>query len=169
MFFRPGPARGWICRTPLAFDKWIPSVLFLTHYLPDDPADSQWINVASLVLGQNGIWGDLLTVSDEGVARIGDALARYKQVRDAITLASPRRTGAVGASPEVHEKIAGGRGVVSLFAGSKGRYRYVTHEPVDSRAWHNEGVSVSRDDRGRGVITVDIEGPTAKIVFFGTN
>ena len=36
-FVYPGAARTWICREPLSFDKWIPSVLFLTHYLPDDP------------------------------------------------------------------------------------------------------------------------------------
>ena len=36
LFFYPGPARGWIYRTPLSFDKWIPSVLLLTHYLPGD-------------------------------------------------------------------------------------------------------------------------------------
>lgn len=36
LFFYPGPARAWICRSPLTYDKWIPSVLFLTHYLPDD-------------------------------------------------------------------------------------------------------------------------------------
>ena len=59
VFVYPGPARARICRAPLDFDKWLPSVLFLTHYLPDDPASSQMINLASLILGQNGIWGDL--------------------------------------------------------------------------------------------------------------
>ena len=58
LFFFPGPARAWVCRTPLTYDKWVPSVLFLTHYLPDDPASNQELNIASLVLGQNGIWGD---------------------------------------------------------------------------------------------------------------
>jgi alpha-galactosidase len=64
MFFFPGWARAAICRTALAFDKWLPSVLFLTHYLPDDTpgtqprwcqpegiADSQEVNLASLILG----------------------------------------------------------------------------------------------------------------------
>lgn len=63
LFFFPGPARAWICRTPLAYDKWIPSILFLTHYLPDGPEDSHLINAASLMLGQNGVWGDLLYAS----------------------------------------------------------------------------------------------------------
>jgi alpha-galactosidase len=67
LFFYPGAARGWICRTPLTFDKWIPSVLFLTHFLPDDPYENQSIAVGSLILGQNGIWGDLLKISPEGI------------------------------------------------------------------------------------------------------
>ena len=92
----PGPARPRYCRAPLDFDKWIPSVLFLTHYLPDDPESSQVINIASLILGHNGIWGDLLTISKEGVARFGKLLAYYKQVRDDITEAHPVRSGVVG-------------------------------------------------------------------------
>lgn len=55
LFFYPGPARTWICRSPLNYDRWISSTLLLTHYLPDDPASSQMVNVASLILGQNGI------------------------------------------------------------------------------------------------------------------
>ncbi len=101
LFFFPGPARAWVCRTPLTYDKWVPSVLFLTHYLPDDPAASQELNIASLVLGQNGLWGDLLRLSEEGIARFGEALAAYKQVRDDITRATLTRTGMVGGSPEV--------------------------------------------------------------------
>ncbi|MBC8134272.1 MAG: alpha-galactosidase, partial [Fibrella sp.] len=42
LFFHPGPARAWICRAPLSYDKWIPSVLFLTHYLPDDTHTAGW-------------------------------------------------------------------------------------------------------------------------------
>ena len=106
LFFYPGPARTWICRSPLTYDKWIPSVLFLTHYLPDDPESSQLINVGSLILGQNGIWGDLPAVSAAGVARIGNILQRYKRVRDDITASDPIVTGAVGSSPEIHEKIS---------------------------------------------------------------
>jgi hypothetical protein len=60
----------------------IPSTLFLTHYFPDAPQQWQEVAVASLILGQNGIWGDLLNVSDSGAAFIGSTLARYKQVRD---------------------------------------------------------------------------------------
>ena len=78
LFFHQGPARTWIARSPLTFDKWIPSTLFLTHYFPDDPQQWQEVDVASLILGQDGIWGDLLNVSDAGVSFIGSTLARYQ-------------------------------------------------------------------------------------------
>ena len=168
MFFFPGPARGWICRSPLNYDRWFPSVLFLTHYLPDDPAENQWICLASLVLGQNGIWGDLLAVSPEGVKRFGETLSRYKRIRDDITAALPVRSGAVGSNPEIHEKIAGnGRGVVCLFASARGNYTYVTQHPVDRQSWHSDGVTVAFDRQGRAVITAAIDKPSAAIVMFG--
>lgn len=170
VFVYPGPARARLCRAPLDFDKWIPSVLFLTHYLPDDPAESQIINLASLILGQNGIWGDLPAMSEEGVKRFGEVLARYKQVREDITVARPVRSGMCGGSPEVHEKInpATGRGAVCLFAAAAGRYTYVTTSPVtETGAWHTDGVTVRRDAMGRAVLTVDLAKPGAAIVLFG--
>lgn len=116
LFFHKGPARTWIARTPLTYDNWIPSSLFLTHYLPDDPYDSQIVNIASLILGQNGIWGDLPRVSDEGVELFGHWLGLYKQVRDAITESSPVTSGPVSGASEVHEKIAArsGRAVIRV-------------------------------------------------------
>ena len=169
IFVHPGPARGWICREPLTFDKWIPSVLFLTHYLPDDPADSQLINVASLILGQNGIWGDLLSISPEGVERFGRVLRLYKQVRDDITAAYPARTGAVGGSPEIHEKIldATGRGALVAFASAPGTYRYVTTKRVAAKFQATPGAKVEIDGAGRADVEFVFEKPGAKIVFFG--
>ena len=133
IFFWPGPARAWICREPLTYDKWLPSVLFLTHYLPDDPAPFQMTSIASLILGGNGIWGDLLRVSQEGIALHSKMLTLYKQVRDDITRASPVRSGAIAGSPEVHEKISEGRGVVCLFATARGQYEYVTQNVVSQK------------------------------------
>ena len=117
IFVQPGPARTWICRQNLNYDKWIPSVLFMNHYLPDDPVSSQLVNVASLILGQNGIWGDLPAISEEGVVFIRSVLDVYKRVRDEITAASPVTLGKPGELLEVHEKIdsATGRGAVVLF------------------------------------------------------
>jgi alpha-galactosidase len=183
LFFYPGPARAWICRSPLTYDKWIPSVLFLTHYLPDDrylkhgwsgphevtDAESQWVNLASLILGQNGIWGDLLAVTDAGIRRIGHFLSLYKQICNDITQSALLRTGQVGGSPEVYEKVStNGYGAVSLFASAPGTYTYVTNATdVSPKHWHNEGVAVALDERGRARITARFETGGAKIVLFG--
>jgi alpha-galactosidase len=169
LFFYQGAARTWIARSPLAFDKWIPSILFLTHYFPDDPEQWQQVDVASLILGQNGIWGDLLSVSDSGVAFIGSALARYKQVRDDITESDPVVTGLVSASPEIHEKVSAttGRGAVVLFATERGTYEYITRHRVAAEHWTSEGVSVSLDADGRAKIDATFDKPGAKILFFG--
>ena len=170
LFFFPGPARAWIGRTPLAYDKWIPSILFLVHYLPDEPADSQLINAASLMLGHNGIWGDLLSLDSESITRWHCLLDLYKQVRDSVTSASPRRSGAVGADPEVHEKIGhDGRGLVAIFASSPGVYDYVTQSAGLASALVGtadvEVVAILPD--GRAHLRATFHAPSARIVFFG--
>jgi alpha-galactosidase len=171
LFFHQGPARTWIARSPLTFDKWIPSTLFLTHYFPDDPQQWQEVDVASLILGQNGIWGDLLNVSDSGVAFIGSTLARYKQVREDITESDPVVSGVVSASPEIHEKIfaATGRGAVVIFATERGTYQYITSHRVAGEHWVNDGVTVTQDAAGRAKIEATFEKPGAKILFFGVH
>jgi len=168
LFFYPGQARTWVCRTPLTFDRWIPSTLFLTHYLPDDPEQSQEVNVASLILGQNGIWGDLTRISDMGVAYIGGILAKYKQVRDDVMASDPVVTGVISGSPEIHEKIVPvGRGVVALFATRPGTYTYVTRNKVVDQFWASENTAVVRDNDGKAVITATLKRPGAGIVLFG--
>lgn len=57
VFFFPGAARSRVCRKSILFDRLIPSVLFLTHFLPDKPLLSQQNALASMLLGGNGIWG----------------------------------------------------------------------------------------------------------------
>ena len=169
IFVRPGPARGRICRKPLGFDRWIPSVCFLTHYLPDDPKRSQILNIASLILGQNGIWGDLLSISEQGVQRFAHLLGLYKQVRDDVAASFPVRSGEVGGDPEIHEKIneATGRGAVVLFSNASGKYTYVTANRVVPEYWHTEGVSISFDRGHQATIRVVADGLAASIVFFG--
>jgi alpha-galactosidase len=171
LFFYQGPARTWIARSPLTFDKWIPSTLFLTHYFPDDPQQWQEVDVASLILGQNGIWGDLLNVSDSGVAFIGSTLARYKQVREDITESDPVVSGVVSASPEIHEKIsaATGRGAVVIFATERGTYHYITSHRVADEHWVSDGVTVTPDTAGHAKIDATFEKPGAKILFFGVH
>ncbi len=98
-------------------------------------------------------------------------LARYKQVRDDITLADPVRYGQAGRTPEVHEKInaENGRGAVCLFAGRRGHYTYVTANRVDARVWAMAGTQVTTDAAGRAIIEADFaQDEHAKIVFFGT-
>jgi alpha-galactosidase len=169
VFVFPGPARARLCRKPLGYDRWIPSVLFLTHYLPDDPVESQMVNLASLVLGQNGIWGDLPAISEEGVALIGEVLSRYKEVRADVTVASPVTAGIIGGSPEIHEKInpQTGRGLVSIFAEAPGVYTYVTSVPVASGYWATTGIAVSLDDAGRARLDVAFAQAGGKLVIFG--
>jgi alpha-galactosidase len=171
IFTNPGPARPWFVRTPLSYDKWLPSVLFLSHYLPDDPAASQMINIGSLILGQNGIWGDLLSVSDSGVALFGKMLGLYKQVRDDITESNPVLSGSVSCNPEIHEKIneQTGRGTIVIFGNLAAGHKmyYVSKNKVDTRIWHNNDVSITIDKQGRAVLTFEFKDDAAKIIFFG--
>jgi len=169
LFFYPGAARSWICRTPLTFDKWIPSVLFLTHYLPDDPYENQSISVGSLILGQNGIWGDLLKISPEGVGFFHETLRYYKQVRDDITKSTIHRDGSVGGSPEVYEKInkENGNGAMVIFSSHKGSYEYVSKSKPNQKYWSTKGVDLTFDKEGYAVIKVSFDKAEAKIIFFG--
>jgi alpha-galactosidase len=169
LFFHTGPARTWIARSTYGYDKWIPSTLFLAHYFPDDPEDSQLVNVASLVLGHDGIWGDLLSVSPEGVLRIGRVLSLWRQVRDSMAAASPVRAGSVGGSGEVYEKIEHetGRGAIVVFSTARGRQRYVSERAVAQAFWATPGTTVTMDASGHAIVEAAFEKPGAAIVFFG--
>ena len=168
IFVNPGPARTWIMRQGLCFDKWIPSVLMMAHYLPDDPERSQRMNLASLMLGQNGIWGDLLNVSEEGATLFGKVLGVYKLVRDDITRAYPVVFGRPGEVFEVHEKINGetGRGMVSLFGNQEGRYTYkLTARPSDDATVFGPAKVIR--ENGKVYIEATFDAPDAAVVFFG--
>jgi alpha-galactosidase len=169
LFFHPGPARTWITRSAYAFDRWIPSELFLAHYFPDDQERSLDVNLASLVLGHHGIWGDLPAVSAAGVARIARVLALWRQVRDAMVGASPVRAGVVGGVGEVHEKIdiATGRGAVVIFSTRGGPQRYVSARPADRRVAATGEASVTFDPDGHAIVDVPFGRPGAVVVFFG--
>ncbi|MGB6974342.1 MAG: alpha-galactosidase [Terracidiphilus sp.] len=168
IFFFPGPARTWICRKPLNYDQWIPSNLFLTHYFPDDPMESQLVNMATLVLGQNGIWGNLSMVSEPGIEWISQLLRRYKDVRQDVMDSYPVVRGSVSSSYETHEKVneSNGRGVVVLFSTTPGRMVYVTEHTPARQIWSTDGTKVSFDRHGHAVIESQMEAGAA-IVFFG--
>ena len=181
VFVWPGPARARLCREALNYDKWIPSVLFLTHYLPDDPIKSQYFNIGSLILGQNGIWGDLPNISEKGIQTFKKTLGLYKQVKHDITKAAPVRKGRIGGVPEIHEKInpETGKGAVVMFFNYKspwvtladaefgGTFEYVTENAADQNLWTNENVDVAFDEQGRAHIKATFHGPEAKILLFG--
>jgi alpha-galactosidase len=169
MFVAPGPARAWFARRPLGFDKWIPSSMTLAHYMTDDPADSQDINLASLMLGQGGLWGDLPKVSPAGRSRTRKALDLYKKVRDDATLADPVVSGEVGGNPEFHEKLnpKNGRGLVAAFATQAGDYEYVTARKASRSFKAGPGAKLSFDKAGRARLRLRFEAPGAKLVFFG--
>ncbi|MBP5284971.1 MAG: glycoside hydrolase family 127 protein, partial [Kiritimatiellae bacterium] len=169
VYVYPGPARAWVVRSSLDYDKWLPSVLFYAHYLPDGPVDSALINLGSMILGQNGVWGNLRAVSPGNLRIFGEALAEYKKVRDDITRASPVRIGRIGASPEIHEKIAGnGNGAVVIFANEGGEHVYVTEHKAAPVLWKSDTVDVSYDARGRAIVKLKLEYSWgAGIVIFG--
>jgi len=168
IFINPGPARTWFMRTVLDYDKWIPSNLFLANYQADDPENSQIINLASLVLGQNSVWGEILKISPEGVAFFHDILEKYKQVRDDVMAASLIHFGKPGDNPEIYEKISQetGRGVVVIFANSKGNFSYITKNSVVSEFWNNKGVNV-KINNGHATIDATFNEASAAIIFFG--
>ncbi len=170
LFFYPGPARTWICRQPLTYDEWIPSNLLLTHYFPDDPRSSQMVNIASLILGQNGIWGDLPGVSDAGVEWIAQVLRLYKQIRQDVAESDPIVTGNTAGVYEVREKIsvASHRGLVALFSPTNGRIVYVTRHTPNRSFWATPDTRVRFDNQGRAVIESDMESGAA-IVLFGVD
>ena len=170
IFVHPGAPRTWICRSPLTFDKWIPSVLFLTHYLPDDPISSQDINLASLILGQNGIWGDLPAVSSEGRARFGEVLGKYKTVRDDITAEAAIKSGITGSGFECYEKINSetGKGVVCVFSTVwDTTFRYITEKKVAPSVWTSMPATVTPLADGTALIEVTFNEPGAAMIFFG--
>ncbi len=169
LFFNPGPARGWMARAPLAYDRWLPSSALMWHFIPDDPAESELMNLASLALGPGGLWSDLPAYGAAKVRRMAAFLRKFKAVRADISEAGPAFSGRVGGSPEVHEKIsARGRGAVMVFADQPGAYDYVSKSKVKGKAWCSPGLKLRRDKNGRVLLRAEFKrGEYAKAAFFG--
>jgi alpha-galactosidase len=169
IFVNPGPARGWFTRSVLDYDKWIPSVLFLTHYYPYEPASSQMQNLASLMLGQNGIWGEINSLPAASVNLIHRHLAYYKQVREDITFSTLVQKGRPGDSCEWYEKINAqtGKGVLVMFGNTGGVYHYITSASVNREVIFPDSVSVRFDSKGRAVVKVFCKEKEAVIIYFG--
>jgi alpha-galactosidase len=171
LFFYPGQARTWIARSPLGLDKWIPSTMLLTHYFPDDPRNLQELNIASMILGQDGIWGDLTAISSDGIKVMAELIARYKQVREDMALSDPVVTGILSGSPEIHEKVSSqtGRGAVVLFATTPGTYEYTTRHRVAAEHWSSGPVTIDPLADGLAHISAEFKEPGARIVYFGVS
>ena len=90
-------------------------------------------------------------------------------MRDDITRTYPVRSGAVGGSPEIHEKInpVNGRGVVSLIAGCKGTFTWITEAIVAEGTWCSDDLSVERLPSGHARITARFQAAGGGFVFFG--
>jgi alpha-galactosidase len=129
----------------------------------------QELNIASMILGQDGIWGDLTAISPDGRKRMGELIRRYKQVRYDMAEADPVVSGLTSGSPEVHEKILGrtGRGAVVLFATIPGTYEYTTKNVVNGAHWSSGIVEVRRMPDGVAHIKANFTESGARIVYFG--
>ncbi len=166
VFFYPGPARSRVCRKSILFDELIPSVLFLTHFLPDGPRLSQDNAIASMLLGGNGIWGDLLSLTEEEIQVFHDATERYRRVREDVTAAYPRIKGKISGSPEIYEKLnTNGRGMVTFFTRSAGTVRHITAPIPDAEKKLVIGADKVEVRNGCLILTVNLERDGARCVF----
>ena len=168
MFFYPGPARPRVCRRGSSYDFILPSSLFLIHYLPDGPAGSRENNLASLMLGGNGIWGDLPALSAEDRDFWASGLADYKRVAPAAQRAPDRLRGFIGSSPEIHEKVdpRTGVGLLAFFTVNPAEITHLTQPLVrpPARVRGADAWEVLPDGRVRLLIKLDRDG--ARSVFF---
>jgi alpha-galactosidase len=167
VMFYPGAARPRFCRTGASFDRFAPSTLFLTHFFPDGDLKARENSLASLVLGGNGIWGDLSALTGEETAYWKKQLLLYKQVRDAVTAVPARVTGVVGSSPEIHEKVDGesGKGVLVFFTCIPGTFEHIAGPFTGAPEVVNADTV---EELGEGLlrIRVTLERDGARTVFF---
>lgn len=168
VFFYPGVARPRFCRTGIKYDKLVPSTLFLTHYFPDGDDVAQANSVASLVLGGNGIWGDLEALEDRERDYIKNQLELYKKVREESAQIPAITTGTTGASPEIYEKInpETGIGFVSIFTCQAGEYDYITEKlsKAPTEIVGADSFEILPDGAVR--IHVKLEKDMARVVYF---
>jgi hypothetical protein len=120
-----------------------------------------------LILGQNGIWGDLLRISGEGTAYIGQMISAYKKVRDDITAAYPVTFGVPSGGFEIHEKInaANGRGAVAAFSSCGGVFSYHTANAVSPDTAVDGNAQINRREDGTADIRFTLSGGDACIVW----
>jgi len=168
MFFYPGPARPRVCRRGSSYDFILPSSLFLIHYLPDGPALSRENSLASLVLGGNGVWGDLPALQPDELAFWRGSLADYKFVLPAAARVPARPRGFIGSSPEIYEKIdpQSGVGLISLFTVNAAEVVHVTQPLARPPAAVKGADAWETLPDGRVKVVVSLPRDGARVVFF---
>ncbi len=169
IFIQPGPARSWIIRSVLDYDKWIPSNLFSAKYQADDPENSQLINLGSMLLGHFSIWGEIIKTSQQGVKLFHDVLEKYKPISLDVIASGSLHFGNSGDSPEVFEKVnpETGKGIVVVFSNTSGKFSYVTKQKVSDVFWHNQGVDLKIDTNHHASIDAEFKEASAAIILFG--
>ena len=168
VFFHPGAARARVCRQGTKYDSFLPSILFLTHFLPDGPARSQRNSLASLVLGGNGIWGDLSILTDEDILLFQRGLANYKKVANFATACNTHIKGFIGSSPEIHDKVdvENAKGFVCFFTRTAGTFEYLTRRINRGNHTCVEGADSFEWTAGNNLkLTVCLETNDARVVF----
>lgn len=167
VFFYPGAARPRFCRQGSRYDKLIPSILFLTHFLPDPPVTAQMNTIASLMLGGNGIWGDLSILKEEDIELFARQFHHYKQVRDSVTKSYPIVTGEIGTSPEIYEKInpITGTGMVCFFTHKASEFKYVTQQLMNQPQNIVGAKQYEYLGNGHLLLTVEVEEDSAVVVY----
>jgi hypothetical protein len=139
----------------------------LTHYVPDGNLAARENSLASLVLGGNGIWGNLSELTGEETSFWRDKLSLYKQVRDAATSSAARVSGTVGNNPEIYEKVNldSGTGLAVFFTCAPGSYHYVA-EPFANKLPTALGADECEALEGGYIrITVNLARDGARTVF----
>ena len=143
------------------------------------------MTAASLILGHNGIWGDLVDISPAGVEHLSRLLAPYKAISRYAASASPVRTGGVGDMIETYEKIdpESGKGLVVIFANitMKGAWgkpltmrqplvaKLVTDSIPHKAVWHTRNATLRYDTPGHAILTATFDGSDAAIFYFGAD
>ena len=168
VFFYPGTARSKVCRQGTKYDSFVPSILFLTHFLPDSPKISQLSSLVSLMLGGNGIWGDLLSLSIDDINLFNSVLEKYKQVAESVTRSYPKVKGFIGSSPEIYEKIDYNKleGMIAFLTRVGGTYVHITDIIDQNKFSHVDGADdfeLTAD--GRLKITVKLNDNESRPVF----
>ena len=167
IFFYPGSARPRFCRQGVAYDEIVPSHLFLTHFLPEGTKNDRDNSFCSLILGGNGIWGDLTSLSREEIDYWKENLDVYKSVRDYIVTVPVRRKGIIGSSPEIYEKVnpENACGYVAFFTQREEVFSWVTPplQTVPREIRGAESYQIFEDGRIR--ISVSLEKNGAGTVF----